>query len=272
MCQQILMSITEATKNRLTEYITDRGHVIVDNETAVKTQSWVVECAKCEYHNEVRVNTLLSLLHTLNNLKCKSCKFQTKLNKFLERCKFDVVPHTIAQPGYAQLQCTICGLGYIYTGDYHDHFRCYCQMVIKRSEHVLYRNLSQHFEEYKPFMSREVVLHDNHKVDIQLVINDKVFLIEVDDPGHFNPRTTQGMRDIECVKQFIEEQRENQYLIHINEDDIFNPDSMGKLYDWIINTLQYEPVENLLLVDSSGKYRYKYLNIGDLAKYSLLHE
>lgn len=258
------MSITDKTKNKIIDYIVDKGHLIMGEPSNVKTSSWEIVCGVCSESNQICVNNLTVIVNNFGDITCSNCKFNKKVEKFLARSNMQLVDD-YCEMRQAWIGCKDCGLCYEYSGDYQDNYKCYCRLTIKQTEHKLYKWLSESFED--SVLSKEVRVFGSHKVDIQIRMDDKIFIIEVDDPGHFNPNTSQGRKDIECVKEFLEDEVEDCYLVHINEDDVYKQDSLKLLFTWITCHLENIPVENMLLIDSSGKNRYKYLDLPDLSKY-----
>lgn len=260
------MSITDKTKNKIIDYIVGKGHLIMGEPSIIKTSCWEIKCGTCDESNQICVNNLTVIVNNFGDITCSNCKFNKKVEKFLARSNMRLVDD-YHEMRHAWIGCNDCGLWYEYSGDYQDNFKCYCRLTIKQTEHELYKWLSESFESFNPVLSKEVRVFGSHKVDIQIRIDDKIFLFEVDDPGHFNPNTSQGRKDVECVTEFLEDEVEDCYLVHINEDDVYKRDSLKLLFTWITCHLENIPVENLLLIDSSGKNRYKYLNLPDLSKY-----
>lgn len=266
------MSITEKTKQKIIDYINDKGHVINDCNTTVKSCHWVIECGQCSGENRITINNLSTTVNNRGDVMCVHCKFATKINKFLLKSETVLLRDVEFGDVEASLGCIECGLSYQYRGDFQDNFKCYCRMVIKRTEHDLYKWLTMIFDGSGAILSKEAKVFGNHKVDIKVQIDEKTFYLEVDDPGHFNPRTTQGLSDIANVKEFLEDDVENAYLIHINEDDVYKPKTLRILYKWMNNHLDDNPEEKLLLLDSSGKNRYNYLNLPEIGKYLKFNE
>lgn len=224
------MSISEKNKNKLVEYLVGKGHTILDNATNVKVQTWTIQCRDCGHENSIRVNNLTPLLNTSDDICCKSCKFNQKLNKFLDRCNL-----TLGED--SRVHCKKCNLCYGYQGDYQDRFKCYCAMSIKQTEHQLYKELTYLFSSHDAILSKEARTFGTHKVDIQVVVGHKTFWIEVDDHGHFNPNNTQGRSDIASIMDFLELDREDTYLVHITEDDVYKIDSIRTLALWMTKHL-----------------------------------
>ena len=263
------MSISDKQQTRLLNYLQDKGHTIVDNTKTVKTEEWVIECGKCGEYNGIRVDSLIQIANTFNDIKCTNCKFLIKLNKFLQKNKFCLEPNTPADTSGCYLSCCECKLPYHYTGNYQDSFKCYCKLSIKQVEHKFYKMLYSIFKDNRPCLSKEVAIFNDHKIDIHVELDGKLFLFEIDDPGHFNNRTPQGLRDASFIEEFLEADLADTYLIHIREHDVYSKSAMKTLFTWIQDRLDGIPANNLLFVDFSGKNCYNHLSLENMSDYML---
>jgi hypothetical protein len=132
------MNINEATRQKLTDHLILKGNIVVDSVTTLKKGEWVIECGVCKFHNNLRVDALTPLIHGNENIVCKECKEQKKINKFLNRnslTELDSVSDYYTT--YYKLKCKDCNLAYNYFGNFQDHYKCYCKLGIKKDEHKL---------------------------------------------------------------------------------------------------------------------------------------
>lgn len=236
------MSIKEKTKQALIAYITDElGHGIIDSQETKKVGTWSIECRVCGTANDIRINSLTQLHRNKQNIVCSHCKHQTKVRKFLEKNEMNLV-HEYTNENSCLLECRSCHLQYFYSGDYFDHYRCFCGLKIKQDERVIYQHLHDRYpqacltKEYPYLHDMNIVgdrvINQKHKVDIMLETDGRRFLIEVDDDSHFADNRTRTM-DIKVHRQFLLENEENVFFVRIPSKAAHSADTLAYLDDFI---------------------------------------
>lgn len=264
------MSITEITKERTVDYIQNvLGHNIEQSDTLEKSSFWTISCCDCNVTADYRVVNLVSIMNLSSPLVCNFCKFQIRVEKFLAKSNM-----SRKDPLGTELSCNDCNLNYLYHGHFYTPFKCYCSMRLRQTERILFEELSRNFPEVTLTREFPVFSNDKHKVDISFDFETEdgthQFNFEVDDRGHFTTGSPQALIDQNFTENILNLEEDHRiHLIRITNEDVVKPTSITALVEWIREILQNDYNDKLLLVDSSGRYRYNYLNIDDIENYYL---
>ncbi len=260
------MSIKEKTKQALIAYITDElGHGIIDSQETQKVGTWSIECRVCGTANDIRINSLTQLHRNKQNIVCTHCKHQTKVRKFLEKNEMNLVyDYPDLADDVCLIECNSCSLQYFYSGDYFDHYRCYCKLKIKQDERVIYQHLHDRYPqaclttEYLYYHDVQAtddhVIYQKHKIDIMLEDNDRRFLIEIDDESHFADNRTRAM-DIKVHHEFLQRSEANVFLVRIPSKAVHSANTLAYLDDFIETVQNNNPRILLFQVGHTNRYQ-----------------
>lgn len=252
------MSIKQSTKQALIAYITDElGHGIIDSQETQKVGTWSIECRVCGTANDIRINSLTQLHRNKQNIVCSCCKHQTKVRKFLEKNEMNLVyDYPDLADEVCLIECDTCHLQYFYSGDYFDHYRCYCKLKIKQDERVIYQHLHDRYPQ--ACLTKEYLYyhdaHQKHKIDIMLETDGRRFLIEIDDESHFADNRTRAM-DIKVHREFLLREEENVFFVRIPSKAAHSADTLAYLDDFIATVQNNNPRILLFQVGHANRYQ-----------------
>jgi hypothetical protein len=219
---------------------------------------WEIECCECNTPNIIRVDSLEQIRRKRQNIVCVGCKHGKKVDNFLTKNEMTFVQSY--NDGNILIECDDCKLQYYYTGNYFDNYRCYCKMIIKRDEHVIYKHLHDNYP--SACITKEYLYHNKHKIDIRFDIGDKIFLIEIDDDSHFSTGKSCAI-DIDVMKEFLKRNDDNIFFIRIPTNAVNHDDTLVILDDFIETVQNNNP--RILLFQVGPGNRYQFHDIPDEA-------
>jgi hypothetical protein len=116
------MPILNATKQRITDFVHNKGFILINNESSDLKGLWELSCGNNHEHLHLTVSSLQRRANAGSEISCPKCKEEADLRKFLEASDVYLTDHNL-------LTCNDCELSYRYFGNWRSPFRCYCKLV-----------------------------------------------------------------------------------------------------------------------------------------------